>query len=156
MIAGQQIGYGASDSFASDDGFDRMDDFMVKRYKSMTIVRLGTGYGSLDTGAAEELENRLLRLTAEIEPPYLLLDCRATACFGSLFIRVLMRCYKRLQSRRGKFGLYRLTSQLRQEIHFLNLDLLWPIYGSLAAAAQGMGSRSSQESQHDRQQGPYA
>jgi anti-anti-sigma factor len=115
-----------------------MQPIEIEQRGLITVVHLGPEYGSLDVGTAEDLEGRLSHLAGKIDPPFLLLDCWNTDYFGSLFISVLIRCYRTIRERDGRFVLCCLRLHLRRELNAMNLDVLWPTYGSLEEAVQSM------------------
>ncbi|MBI2480130.1 MAG: hypothetical protein HYV60_16320 [Planctomycetia bacterium] len=110
----------------------------IEQRGSVTVVYLGREYGSLEPHAIEAMEDHLFRLAGSIDPPQLLIDCWNTDYFGSLFITALVRCYRCIRGRRGRFAMCCLQPHLRQELRAVNLDLLWPLYGSLEEAVQHM------------------
>lgn len=115
-----------------------MQPIVIEQHGLITVVQLGREYGSLDFGAAEDLNGHLSHLASKIDPPYLLLDCWNTDYFGSLFISVLIRCYRIIRERGGRFVLCCLRPHLQQELNALHLELLWPTHGSIEEAEQSM------------------
>jgi len=110
----------------------------IEQQALVTVVHLGPEYGTLDVDAIEAMEGDLLRLVEEIDPPHLVLDCWNTEYFGSLFISVLVHCYRRIRERGGRFVLCCLQPLIRQELEAVNLHVLWPIYDSIEEAIRSI------------------
>ena len=105
-----------------------MDHLRIEQRGSLSVVHFGVEYGSCSWDKLAETEESLLRLADEVTPPYLLLDFTNTDYFGSEFISVLLRCYKRINRRQGRFSLCCVQSDLMKELETTRLNELWAIY----------------------------
>lgn len=100
----------------------------------VTIVTFGPEYKNLDQSILEELERFLLETADRTEPPLLVIDLGQTQFFGSAFIEVLFRLWKRLTKRNGRFVLCGLQPYCAEVIGVTHLDRIWPIADDQDAA----------------------
>jgi anti-anti-sigma factor len=117
-----------------------MDHLRVEQRGSLRVVHFGVEYGSCNWVKLKETEEFLLRLAEEVTPPCLLLDFTNTDYFGSEFISVLLRCYKRINQRQGRFSLCGAQSDLLQELETTRLNELWTIYDTYDQALETEGN----------------
>jgi stage II sporulation protein AA (anti-sigma F factor antagonist) len=93
---------------------------------------------TLDDAAVEDVAGQLLR-TAAADPPRLVLDLGEVRFFGSSFIELMFRAWKRLKERNGAMVLCCLHPHCAEVLKVTKLDTLWPICATredAAAAAQ--------------------
>ena len=105
----------------------------------VTVVVFGPGQRHLDEVGLEAIGNQLIDIAQEASPPLLVLDMAITEFFGSSFIEVLFRVWKRLQTHpNSKFAISGLQEYCREVLEVTHLDKLWPLYASRAEAVAGM------------------
>lgn len=80
------------------------------------------------------ISERILSKLAETSPPRLLIDLSKMDYFGSIFITLMLRCWKKVQQVDGKFALCGLTSNTKEVIDASHLDRLWAIYADAPSA----------------------
>ncbi len=88
------------------------------------------------TGHVEELSWDLIEQAATIvmQPvktvalPNVLFDLSKLKFVGSVFLSLMLRCYKLLKSRGGEFVLCGANDMARELLRVTSLDTLWPIY----------------------------
>ncbi|MBX3441272.1 MAG: STAS domain-containing protein [Planctomyces sp.] len=64
----------------------------------------------------------------------LVIDLRQTEFFGSSFIEILFRVWKRLKERNGRFALLNSNPYCLEVLKVTHLDSLWPICDALEEA----------------------
>jgi anti-sigma B factor antagonist len=69
----------------------------------------------------------ILNVVAAPTPPLVVLDMPHTTFFGSAFIEILFKAWKRLHTRQGEFVLSGLTPYCHEVIQITNLDRLWKV-----------------------------
>lgn len=104
----------------------------------VTVVAFDAGPHTLDEVAIEEVRDTMLAACAA-EPPRVVIDLSHVEFFGSTFIELLFRIWKRLQDRSGQFALCGLSPYCREVLSVTNLHKLWPTYESREEAVRTLG-----------------
>lgn len=104
------------------------DAFTIERHGELTIVTAAPSLESVGPGI-EGLAARLIiePLKDEVEP-IVLFDLAQVSYFGSVFLAVMIRCWKLVLSRSGTMALSGVSSHARELLHVTSLDQAWPIY----------------------------
>ena len=104
------------------------DAFTIEHHGELTIVTATPALESVGS-AVEMLAARLIvePLKNEIEP-VILFDLSQVSYFGSVFLAVMIRCWKIVLSKSGTMGLSGVSDHARELLHFTSLDQAWPIY----------------------------
>lgn len=111
----------------------------VTREDDVTVIALGPEYENLDEHLLDELREEILKVTDEAKPPLVVLDLSHTKFFGSAFIEILFRTWKRLNERDGgKFAISGLTPYCREVIEITHLNELWSVYETRSDAVAAM------------------
>ena len=111
----------------------------VVKEGDVTVVVFGPGQRHLDEVGLEAIGNQLIEIAHEANPPKMVLDMAATEFFGSSFIEVLFRVWKRLNTQPGaKFAIAGLQEYCREVLEITHLDKLWPLAANRGEAVAGM------------------
>lgn len=102
----------------------------------------------MPTGNVEELSWELIEQAAEIvmqpirsaENPSVLFDLSQIKYMGSVFLSLILRCYKHVKSRRGELALCGANQMAKELLRITALDTLWPIYESREEALMTLQS----------------
>ncbi len=100
----------------------------VATQDGVTVIRLGPEYENLDESRLEDLRASILEVAETADPPLVVLDLSHTKFFGSAFIEVMFRAWKRLDVRNGTFALAGLTPYCAEVVQVTHLDRLWNVY----------------------------
>jgi anti-anti-sigma factor len=68
-----------------------------------------------------------------------IVDLRNTSYFGSDFIGVLLKVWRRVRSRDGRFAICNMTEGENDILSICELDKLWKIYPTLEEAKASVG-----------------
>ncbi len=104
------------------------DAFTIERHGELTIITANPALESVGEGL-EDLAARLI-----IEPmkgedePVVLFDLSQVKYFGSVFLAVMIRCWKVVLAKSGTMALAGVSSHARELLHVTALDQAWPIY----------------------------
>ena len=104
------------------------DAFTIERRGELTIVTANPALeraGSDIEAVAAELIIKPLK--NEIEP-VVLFDLSKVDYFGSVFLAIMIRCWKIVLSKSGTMGLAGVSPQARELLHMTSLDQAWPMY----------------------------
>ena len=103
----------------------------ITQEDGVTVIALGPEYDTLDEPVLDEVKSAILNAADNAEPPLVVLDLSHTRFFGSAFIEILFRAWKRLQARpAGRFCLTGLTEHCREVVEVTHLDQIWDIAGT--------------------------
>jgi anti-anti-sigma factor len=100
-----------------------------------TVVALGPDFKNITEDIVGSASTILLNAAAN-EKPNLVLDFSHVEFFGSSFIEVLFRVWKRLQQRGGGFALANVSTYCQEVLRTTHLDSLWPVCTSVDEAAK--------------------
>lgn len=84
---------------------------------------------------------RLYSAVDEDDVSQVIVDMRNTSYFGSDFIGVLLKIWRRIRSRDGGFALCNMTEGENDILSICELDKLWKIYPTLADAQAALARR---------------
>jgi len=97
----------------------------IVQENDVSLVAFRPNEGALDDAAAEEIAGPLLQ-AAGAGPPRLVLDLGNVKFFGSSFIELMFRVWKRLKERGGAMVLCCLHPYCAEVLKVTKLDTLWP------------------------------
>ena len=99
----------------------------------VTFVKLGREYGNLDETSLDEVRQFLFRVLEESGTSMVAIDFSQTRYFGSAFLGVLFRVWKRVtRTQTGKFAFCGMTPESHSIVHTARLDTLWKLYDTRA------------------------
>ena len=112
------------------------DAFIIERHGDITVITA--------TAALERLAFRLEEQAAELilkplqcqENPLILFDLSQVDYFGSMFLALLIRCWKLALSQGGSMALSGVSQRTRELLRITSLDTVWPIYDSKPEAME--------------------
>lgn len=110
----------------------------VDTQDGVTVIHLGREYENLDESLLDELRASILEVAETADPPNVVLDLAHTKFFGSAFIEIMFRAWKRIDARAGTFALSGLTPYCAEIVEVTHLDRLWRTYPSRAAAVAAL------------------
>ena len=104
------------------------DVLTIERHGDLTVVTANpeletSGEGLEETAAALLVEP----LKAEAEP-VVIFDLSRINYFGSVFLAIMIRCWKIIRAKNGTMVLAGVSSHAKELLHVTSLDQAWPIY----------------------------
>ena len=114
------------------------DAFTIERRGDLTIITATPALERVGDGL-EDLAARLIvgPLKEEIEP-VVLFDLSHVSYFGSVFLAVMIRCWKIVLEKSGTMVLAGVSTHARELLHVTSLDQSWPIYASRREAIDAL------------------
>jgi anti-sigma B factor antagonist len=107
----------------------------------VTVIAFGTDFSSIDEQRLDAVRPELLRITEQgTLPTAVVVDLSHTKFFGSSFIEVLFRIWKRVSGAGGKFALAGLSGYCLEILTVTHLDTLWKNHPTRAAAIAAVKS----------------
>jgi anti-anti-sigma factor len=117
---------------------DTQDVFTIERRGELTIVTANPALENVGEGL-EDLAARLIiePLKDEVEP-VVLFDLSPVDYFGSVFLAVMIRCWKLVLAKSGTMALAGVSDHARELLHITALDTAWPIYADRREAVDAL------------------
>jgi len=106
-----------------------------------TVVALGPDFKNITEDIVASASN-VLMTAASNEQPNLVLDFSDVEFFGSSFIEVLFRVWKRLQQRGGGFALANVSIYCHEVLKTTHLDSLWPVCATVEDAVKRLKEKA--------------
>ncbi|MBA3314171.1 MAG: STAS domain-containing protein [Planctomycetaceae bacterium] len=110
----------------------------VETQSGVTVIHLGREYENLDESLLDELRSVILDVAETAVPPKVVLALSHTKFFGSAFIEIMFRAWKRVQARGGTFAISGLTEYCAEIVEVTHLDRLWTVYADRKTAVAAM------------------
>jgi anti-sigma B factor antagonist len=112
--------------------------FTIERRRELMIVTANPSLESVGDGI-EDIAARLIiePLREEVEP-VVVFDMSQVSYFGSVFLAVMIRCWKIILARSGTMALVGVSPHARELLHITALDQAWPIYDDLREAIDAL------------------
>ncbi len=102
-----------------------------------TVVALGPDFKNITEDIVPSASSVLMAAASE-QQPCMVLDFSDVEFFGSSFIEVLFRVWKRLQERGGGFALANVSPYCQEVLKTTHLDTLWPVRASVDEAVAAL------------------
>ena len=80
----------------------------------------------------------ILKSLRRQENPLIVFDLSQVDNFGSMFLALLIRCWKLALSQGGTMALSGVTERTRELLRVTALDIVWPIYESKREAMEAL------------------
>jgi anti-sigma B factor antagonist len=104
------------------------DAFTIERHGDVTVITANPALERLEFGLEEQAADLILKPLKRQENPLILFDLSQVDYFGSMFLALLIRCWKLALSHGGSMALSGVTSRTRELLRVTSLDIVWPIY----------------------------
>lgn len=106
----------------------QVEPLEVQVQDGVTFVRVGGHYGNFEEDAVEKIREELFAILDAAAEPLLCIDFSRSKYFGSAFMGVLFRVWKRVHSKDGgNFAMCSLTEEASSIIRAAQLQQLWPV-----------------------------
>jgi anti-sigma B factor antagonist len=104
------------------------DAFTIERHGDITVITATPALERLEFRLEEQASGLILEPLDRQENPLIIFDLSKVDNFGSMFLALLIRCWKMSQSRGGSMALSGVSPRTRELLRITSLDLVWPIY----------------------------
>ena len=104
------------------------ETFTIERHGDLTLIAANPALEFLDPGLEEEAAEVILNSVRDQDSPLLLFDLSEVKFFGSMFVGILLRCWKLTTSRGGMMALAGVSNHAKELLHLTSLDMIWPMY----------------------------
>jgi len=124
----------------SDPAPQSPDLFTIERHGELTLITASPRLESLDSSMEQNVVDLLLSPLRRQTGPQVVFDLTGVEYFGSMFLAVLLRCWKLIMSTGGSLVLAGVTPQAKELLRITSLDLMWPIYKDKREAMSALES----------------
>jgi anti-anti-sigma factor len=112
--------------------------FTLERHGDLTVITATRALERIEFGLEEQVADLILRPLRRQENPLIVFDLSQVDNFGSMFLALLIRCWKLALSQGGTMALSGVTDRTRELLRVTALDTVWPIYDSRREAMEAL------------------
>lgn len=116
------------------------DVLIIEQHGDFLVIAVSRLIMGLDHSSGEILAGMILNRIKEIEVPLVIFDLAGVELFDSMFLSVLLRCWKSSVTRGGMMVICGAGERARELLKIVKLDLLWPIYEDRDEAMAALSS----------------
>ena len=114
------------------------DAVTIERHGEITLIVGSSALETMDPGLIEQAARILLEPIRQQDHPLVVIDLGQVDFFGSSFLALLLRCWKRVQDRGGLMVLSGVSERARELLRITSLDIIWPIYAGRREAIEAL------------------
>jgi anti-sigma B factor antagonist len=114
------------------------DAFTIERRGDMMIVIANPAIETVGEGLEDLAARLILEPLKGVDEPVVLFDLEQVKYFGSVFLAVMIRCWKLVLAKSGTMALAGVSSHARELLHVTSLDTAWPIYADRQEAVESL------------------
>jgi anti-anti-sigma factor len=114
------------------------DAFTIERHGDLTVISATPALESLDPTLEEYAAQMLMSPLRDDREPQVVFDLSEVRYFGSMFLAVLIRCWKLITARGGTMVLAGVSGQVKELLRLTSLDMIWPIYPDRREAIEAL------------------
>ena len=123
---------------AIEDSASSGDAFTFERHGDLTIITATEAIERIDFGLEEQVADMILKPLRRQENPLIVFDLSRVDNFGSMFLALLIRCWRLALSQGGSMALSGVTERTRELLRVTALDTVWPIYDTKREAMDAL------------------
>ena len=116
------------------------DGFRIERHGEVIVLVVSSEVETLSWDLVAQAAQIILVPIRQEQCPLLLIDLSNVNFFGSVFLSLLLLCWKQVASTGGMMVVCGASSQARELLRITALDSLWAIYDSRAEAIEVLES----------------
>jgi anti-anti-sigma factor len=114
------------------------DALTIERHGEVTLISATPELENLEFGLEEQVANLVMEPLRKQDIPLVVFDLTDVDYFGSMFLALLLRCWKLAQSRGGMMALAGVSDHARELLRITALDMVWPIYTTRREAMEAL------------------
>ncbi len=121
-----------------EESYSTGEAFTLERHGDLTVITANEALERIDYSLEEQVADMILKPLRRQENPLIVFDLSRVDNFGSMFLALLIRCWKLALSQGGAMALSGVTDRTRELLRVTALDTVWPIYGSKREAMDAL------------------
>jgi anti-anti-sigma factor len=110
----------------------------IERHGDLTVITASEELERIEFGLEETVSELILKPLRRQENPLIVFDLSQVEYFGSMFLALLIRCWKLALSQGGTMALAGVSERSRELLRITALDMVWPIYQSKREAIEAL------------------
>jgi anti-anti-sigma factor len=114
------------------------DAFTIERHGELTLIAATPALEDLNFELEEDAAALIMESFRHQENPLVVFDLSRVDYFGSMFLALLLRCWKLVQARGGMMALAGVSPRAKELLRLTSLDIVWPIYASRREAMEAL------------------
>jgi anti-sigma B factor antagonist len=114
------------------------DAFIIERRGELTVVSATPALESIAIGLEDQAAELIFDPIRRDAEPLIIFDLSKVDYFGSVFLGVLLRCWKLVQAKGGTMALAGVSVRATELLHLTSLDFVWPIYADRREAVEAL------------------
>jgi anti-anti-sigma factor len=114
------------------------DALTIERHGEVTLVTATPALEKLDASMEDQVAQLIMGALLQEDGPLVVFDLSQVDYFGSMFIAVLLRCWKISTSKGGMMALAGVSARARELLRLTSLDMIWPMYKSRREAIEAL------------------
>ena len=118
----------------------QQDAFTIERRGDLTVISATPALESIAVGLEDQAAALIFNPIRNDPEPLIVFDLSQIDYFGSVFLGVMLRCWKMVQAKGGTMALSGVSARARELLHITSLDFVWPIYASRREAVEALMS----------------
>lgn len=112
--------------------------FTIERRGELTVITATEALERIEFGLEEAVSDLILKPLGRQAQPQIVVDLSRVGFFGSMFLALLIRCWKLVVSRGGSMVLSGVDERSRELLRVTSLDQVWPMYQSKREAIEAL------------------
>lgn len=116
------------------------DAFTIERRGVVTVISATPALETIAMGLEQQAADLIFTRIDSIEEPLILFDLSRVDYFGSVFLAVLLRCWKMVMAKGGTMALAGVSDRAKELLHLTSLDFVWPIYADRREAVEALSA----------------
>jgi len=112
--------------------------FTIERRGDLTVITATKNLEQIEFSLEELVSDLILKPLRHQENPSIVFDLSRVDFFGSMFLALLIRCWKLALAQGGTMALSGVNDKTRELLRVTSLDMVWPMYGSKREAIEAL------------------
>jgi anti-anti-sigma factor len=114
------------------------DAFTIERHGEVTLIAAMPALESLDASLESQIADVLLAPVRGQASPSIVFDLSKVDFFGSMFMAVLLRCWKQTTAKGGSMVLSGVSDHAKELLRVTSLDMIFPMYATSREAIDAL------------------
>lgn len=114
------------------------DAFTIERHGELVLITATPLLETLDDGLEEQAAELIMEPIRDQDGVLVIFDLSPVDYFGSMFLALLIRCWKLALARGGTMALAGVSERAKELLRLTSLDIVWPIYATRREAIEAL------------------
>ena len=114
------------------------DAFTIERHGEVQFVCPSSALEHMESSLVADAAALMLEPLLRNESPQVVIDLSQLPSFGTPFLAMLIRCWKRISERGGTMVIASVSPDVRQLLKITKFDTLWPLYDNRGEAVNAL------------------